>query len=936
MSRRLVYLLALTTAALLVSAAPALAAFGIKDLDVTFENQGGSTANLAGSHPFAMTTTLAFNTIPNEKLPSEFGSEVPDGAIKSLTALQVLGLVARPAAVSTCDSADFFAGGTPCPQSAQVGVAETTDSLPPEVDKEAIFSLAPPPGVLLRLGFKATASVPVILDVGLSEEAPYHAFVHLAEAPNVIPVFASTVKIWGVPASPAHDTERLGTGKVSGTTSPKPFLTLPRACTGPLATTFRIESWEGASDERTVLTHKDSEPGAPLGMGGCESLPFAPTITAQPTSRASSSPTGLDFSLDTTDLGIGNPAGRAASDIKKAVVTLPEGFTTNPAVAEGLAVCTTEQLGNEKLNSEAGEGCPEASKIGTVEAESPLLEEPVKGNVYIAEPYKNQFGTLLAFYFVLRNRNLGIMVRQAAKVEPNEITGQLVTTTEDMPQLPISHVRLHFREGERSPLATPPRCGKYEVGAVITPWSGGPPVHTNSAFEVISGAEGSACPSGGTPPFHPQLEAGTVNNAAGTYSPFNLRLTRTDSEQEFTHFSIKLPPGLTGKLAGVGTCSDAAIAAAANPNRTGAEEEANPSCPQSSQVGTLKVGAGVGPALTYAPGKIYMGGPYHGSPMSLVAIAIAKVGPFDLGTVVQRLALKVNPETAEIFADATGSDPIPHIIKGVLVHARDIRAYTDRPNFTLNPTSCARTQVASTVLGSGTIFSSESDDVPFTATTPFQAASCASLGFKPNLSLQLQGGTKRGKNPALKAIVTYPKGAYANIATAQVTLPHSEFLEQAHIRTVCTRVQFAAGAGNGAQCPAGAVYGKARAKTPLLEETLEGPVFLRSSSHKLPDLVVALHSPKVDVNLVGRIDSVKGGRIRNTFEAVPDQPVSEFVLELQGGQKGLLVNSTNICKHTNKALAHLVGQNGKVSDTEPVLKAKSCGGKKPKKGKKKK
>ena len=584
-------------------------------------------------------------------------------------------------------------------------------------------------------------------------------------------------------------------------------------------------------------------------------------------------------------------------------------------------VCSEAQLAQEKLNSEPGEGCPEAAKIGTVEAESPLVDEPVKGSVFIAAPYDNEFGTLLAFYFVLRNRNLGIIVRQGAKVEPNPITGQLTTTTEGMPQLPISHVRLHFREGARSPLATPPGCGTYDVDAVITPWSGGPPAHTTSSFQIVSGPEGGGCPSGGTPPFHPRLEAGTRNNPAGTYSPFDLRLTRSDSEQEFTHFSIKLPPGLTGKLAGVGTCSDADIARAGDPGRSGAEEEANPSCPSSSQVGSLKVGAGVGPALTYAPGRIYLAGPYHGSPMSLVAIAIAKVGPFDLGTVIQRLALKVNPETAEVFADATGSDPIPHIIKGVLVHARDIRTFTDRPEFTLNPTSCKRTSIASTVLGSGTVFGSESDDQPFTATTPFQAASCASLGFKPDLKLSLKGGTKRGKNPALKAVLTYPKGGgYANVASAQVTLPHSEFLDQSHIRTVCTRVQFNAGAGNGSACPPGSVYGKARAITPLLDEELRGPVFLRSSSHKLPDLVVALHSPKVDLNLIGRIDSIKGGRIRNTFESAPDAPVSKFVLEMQGGKKGLLVNSTNICKHKNRAIAALTGQNGKRHEFKPVLK----------------
>ncbi len=933
MSRRPGLLLALATAALLVTASPAMAAFGIKGLDVTFENKDGSTANLAGSHPYAMKTTITFNTRPDKELEKVLeipNFESPDGDLKALTGLQALGLAARPTAVATCDTATFFSSGAPCPQASQVGISDTLDGIPPTPDPEPLYSLTPPPGTLLRLGFKATGAVPVIIDVGLSEEAPYHAFVRLVDTPNVVPVYGSTVTVWGVPASTDHNGERFGTGSVSSNNA-EPFLTLPRACTGPLATTFKLASWEGAFDERTVFTHDDSEPPAPLGMSGCEGLPFAPTISAVPTSKAANSPTGLDFGIDLADEGIRSAAGRAASDIKKAVVTLPEGFTTNPAIAEGLAVCTQAQLANEKLATEPGEGCPEAAKIGTVEAESPLIDEPVKGNVYIAEPYKNEFGTLLAFYFVLRNRNLGVLVRQAAKVEPNPITGRLVTTTEDMPQLPISHVRLRFREGARSPLATPPGCGKYNVDAVITPWSGAPPVSTSSAFQIVSGPDNGPCPSGGTPPFHPNLQAGTQNNAAGTYSPFDLRLTRTDSEQEFTHFSIKLPPGLTGKLAGVATCSDAAIAAAGNPSRTGAQEEASPSCPASSQVGRLLVGAGVGPALTYAPGKIYMAGPYHGARLSLVAIAIAKVGPFDLGTVVQRLAVKVNPETAEIFADATGSDPIPHIIKGILVHARDIRTYTDRPDFTLNPTSCKRTSIASTVLGSGTIFGSEADDQPFTATTPFQAASCASLGFKPNLILQLKGGTKRNQNPALKATLTYPKGAYANIATAQVTLPHSEFLDQSHIRTVCTRVQFAAGAGNGAQCPAGAVYGKARAITPLLDEALEGPVFLRSSSHKLPDLVVALHSPKVDFNLVGRIDSIKGGRIRNTFESTPDAPVSKFVLEMQGGKKGLLVNSTNLCRRQNKAIAHLVGQNGKVHDFEPVVQAQCKGAKKGKK-----
>jgi hypothetical protein len=340
----------------------------------------------------------------------------------------------------------------------------------------------------------------------------------------------------------------------------------------------------------------------------------------------------------------------------------------------------------------------------------------------------------------------------------------------------------------------------------------------------------------------------------------------------------------------------------------------------------------VGPSLAYAPGKVYLAGPYNGSALSIAAITAAKVGPFDLGTVVVREALKINPETAEVFIDATGSDPIPHIIKGIPVHVRDIRVYVDKPDFVLNPTSCAKTSTASTVLGSGHDFGSEADDQPVTVTSPFQAADCASLGFSPKLDLSLKGSTKRGGTPAFKAVLTARKGD-ANIGRAQVTLPHSEFLEQSHIKTICTRVQFNQGAVPGEKCPAASIYGYAKAITLLLDEPIQGPVFLRSSSHNLPDLVAALHSGKIDVNLVGRIDSVKGGRIRNTFESVPDAPVTKFTLTMQGGKKGLLVNSTDLCKGTNKAIADFTGQNGKKHVFNPAL-VPDCGkGRKKGKGK---
>jgi hypothetical protein len=329
----------------------------------------------------------------------------------------------------------------------------------------------------------------------------------------------------------------------------------------------------------------------------------------------------------------------------------------------------------------------------------------------------------------------------------------------------------------------------------------------------------------------------------------------------------------------------------------------------------------VGPSLAYAPGKVYLAGPFRGAPISFVSITSGVVGPFDIGTVVVRLAIRVNPETGEVFLDSVGSDPIPHIIQGIPIHLRDIRAYTDRPDFTFNPTSCARKSTAATVLGSGLDFVSEADDNPFVSTSPFQAADCAALPFKPKLSLRLIGGTKRGAHPALKAFLRMNGFGEAGVAKARVTLPRSEFIENAHFDTICTRAQFKLQGGNGEACPAGSVYGWARAKSPILEDPVEGPIFLRSSEHQLPDIVASLRGQEINVHLVGHVDSVKG-QLRNTFETVPDAPVEWASFSFRGQKKGLFVNSTNLCKRVRRAKVEFTGQNGKLSNYGAPLKVK--------------
>jgi hypothetical protein len=922
----------------------ASAAFGFEQLGAAYTNADGSPATQAGSHPFGVTTTVVINS---HEIPSTtpFPAYAADESLKDLFVEQPPGLIGSAIAAPRCSLSDFAAdipntAQTQCPDQTAVGVAAVNLIGPYAYFNVPVYNLEPPPGVPVMIGF-STLKVRATVQLGLKPNGEYNVIAKSINFPQSLRVFGATLQLWGNPSDPAHDTVRghcVGDGFeafslfevnfASGSTGkcpvdPKPaFITLPRSCTGPLSTHFEMDSWPNPG------VFLESEVQAP-GLTGCDHLAFKPTVVGQPTTGQAEAPTGLDFNLEMHDEGLTAPEGLAQSDIKKVTVRLPEGMTVNPSIGEGLGVCTPAEYERETLEAEPGEGCPNASKIGTVELESQLIDESLKGSLFIAQQddpataqpgAENPFDSLLAMYIVLKNPTLGIIVKQAAKIEPDERTGRLTTVVDDIPQLPFSNFHLHFREGGRSPLSTPASCGTYAAEANLVPWSNPSKVVTaTSSFKVTSGTGGGACPSGGKPPFRPGLSAGTLNNAAGQYSPFVVRLTRNDGEQEFTNFSIKLPPGVVGKLAGIPFCSDAAIAAAKG--KSGAAELANPSCPAASGIGRTLVGAGVGSSLTYVPGKVYLAGPYNGSPLSIAAITAAKVGPFDVGTVVVREALRINPDTAEVFVDPTGSDPIPHIIDGIPVHARDIRVYVDLPNFVLNPTDCSRTSTASTLLGSGLDFASTADDEPVTVSTPFQAASCASLGFKPKMTLQLKGGVKRNQNPALKAVVT-PRPGDANIGGAVVALPHSEFLDNEHIQTICTRVQFNAGGGNGEQCPQRSIYGRARAVTPLLDEELSGPVFLRSSSHKLPDLVAALHSGKININLDGRIDSTSNGGIRTTFEDVPDAPVTKFTLEMFGGKKGLLINSTNLCERTNRADALFEGQNGKLRSFRPALKVK--------------
>jgi hypothetical protein len=917
-------------------ASPAGAAsLGLSEFHVTFTGPGDETVTQAGAHPFAITTSLKFNT--EETAEGTFPAESAKDLLVSLAS----GFAGDQGAVPRCSTLDFLVlrasirpggGGlrTPkCADGTAVGVAtlEIGEGVGVGSQEAPVYNLEPAPGEVARLGM-VVQSVPVTIDVRLSQKAPYRLVATASNISQALEVFGANLTIWGVPADPAHDDERgrcfenlssFGIHCPAEGVTVKPFLTMPRSCTGPLETRFELDSWQHPG--LFVDGGTTSE-----GMTECADLEFAADTSTSSSAHSAETASGLGYAIDVEDEGLKEPEGRAHADVSTLQTVFPPGVTVNPSAANGLGACTRDQY---EAASISVTGCPEDAKVGSLEVATPLLEgSPIHGTVYVAQPddpatpeagAENPFDSLLALYLVVRDPERGIFIKLPAKVETDKKTGQLTTIVKDLPPFPLGHVEVQLREGPRAPLITPSACGRYTTTTTFFPSSGGQPLVDDSSITIDSGVGGGSCPSSPLP-FAPSFTAGSQGNVAGTFSPFLMHLTREDGQQALTRLSASLPQGVVPRLAGVAQCSDAEIAAARG--KTGRSELATPSCPSGSQIGTVTAGAGVGADLTFVAGKVYLSGPFEGNPLSAVAIVPAVAGPFDLGDVVTRTGLHINPETYVGELDISAAESLPYILKGVPVRLRDLRIDVDRPGFMKTPTNCEPKASEATVFGSYLDPLSSADDISVNRASPYQVGNCSSLTFRPKLTVTLKGKSGRVGHPALIARLDNSASG-ANIGGAVVALPHSEFLEQSHIRTICTRVQFAAH-----QCPPGSVYGSAEAETPLLEGPLSGPVYLRSSNHALPDLVVALRGPAstpVEVNLVGRIDSVHGG-IRTSFETAPDAPVTNFVLKMQGGKKGLLVNSRNIClkRKRNRADVTLKGQNGRVAHLRPILKVR-CG-----------
>ena len=911
----------------------------------------GQPVTQAGEHPYE--TTIAFS-LPLGKFNENAGEYRGGQQIKDVKVDLPAGMVVDPSATPVkCSEAQLEnPNGNACPLGSQVGTITvfTLGAGPEHVAPLvlALFNMRQSPGRPAELGFLARGLGGYNhIGGGIRTGSDYGISATSFDIYAGNPILGVRTTLWGDPSDPSHDGQRgnctAESAEVSaecaaaeGAVAPGSsgaLLRMPTACPGSLTLGAQALSWQEANEGVLVPRREAAAPaldseGDPVTLSGCNRLPFSPALSTKPTTDVGDSPTGLDVDVHFPQQGLEEDEALAEADLQKAVVTLPRGLRINPSSANGLGACTEEQIGyigkeaalnTDRYTPDPAE-CPDASKIGTVEVDTPLLKEtneageptsehPVPGSVYVARPIDNPFGSLLAIYIAVDDPKTGIVIKLAGEVQADPTTGQLTTTVES-PQQPFSDFHLDFFQGAAAALRSPSVCGRYQTTSDFTPWSSpeGADASPSDSFEITRSPLGANCPtSEAALPSSPGFEAGTVTPKAGAFSPFVLHLARPDGTQEIDRIETTLPEGLLAKLAGVTECSDAAIGQAESRNKIGegALEIAHSSCPASSEVGIVHVGAGAGPAPFYVSGHAYLAGPYKGAPLSLEIITPAVAGPYDLGTVAVRTALQVDPLTTQVHAV---SDPIPHILQGIPLDVRSISLELGRNQFTLNPTSCAQKAIfgsTGSVLG---------DSVSLQA--PFQVGECKGLAFAPKLSITLKGSTKHAGHPALKAVVTYPNGGgYANIARVQVNLPHSEFIDQGNLNKTCTRPVLLEG-----KCPGSTIYGTAKAWSPLLAAPLEGPVYLVGGfGYKLPALVAELNG-QIRVLLVGKVDSGKNHGIRTTFETVPDAPVERFELKMKGGPKySLLENSEPLCAAPQRAAANFTAQNGLVDKfSQPI------------------
>ena len=855
------------------------------------------TTTQAGGHPNLETLIWVGNRYTQHIPPPSCDCQDPRDVLVEMPP----GVIGDPHATPKCTVEDFAVEH--CPPETQIGAATISINAEPPGTSGfgviGIYNLEPHPGEAGLIAFNfPLLHFPVFQGINSRTESDYGLDVATEYITHLLPFTFLEERLWGVPASHANDFERLPVGWDSFLEGPapptpsnapeKPFISNPTTCNqGNLLAHLTVTSYDKG------VTQADS---AFPSTTGCDQLSFNPSLYAQPTGTVTDTPSGLDVDLQVPQQS--SPNVPSPSEIRASTVSLPAGFTINPSAADGKTSCSDREA---SIGTRLEAHCPENSKVGTVSVNSSALPGPIPGYIYLGTPLP---GDRYRLILTAEGYNVNVKLAGSALADPQ--TGRVTVSFQDLPQTPFSDFNMHFFGSERGLLATPTHCGTYGVNSTFTPWDDLLPEQSSTQFfSLNAGPGGTPCPPS-VRPFAPTLHAGVADKTGGKHSSFSVTLNRNDGDQNLTGLDVTTPLGLSATLAGVTYCPEATLSAIAA-SESGVLEQAGPACPASSQIGTSSTAAGAGNHPVSLPGGVYLAGPYKGAPLSLAVVTPAVSGPYDLGNVVVRAAINVNPTNAQLTAV---SDPLPQIVGGIPLRLREILVQLNRPDFVLNPTNCGHLSVSARVFGDQ---GGEADP-----SVPFQVANCTDLPFGPKIDLQLRGGTKRTQNPGLTATVTARPGE-SNISKTVVTMPPALILDNSHIDTVCTKVQFAA-----ENCPAGSLMGTAKAETPLLAKPLEGKVYLATGyGHKLPDVLVALKG-QVDVNLDGVV-STKNRGLQTSFKTVPDVPVTRFTLNLLGGRKGLLLTSANnLCSQVRRATVNMTGQNNLRANSRPMLHL-SCG-----------
>lgn len=954
---------------------------------LTHENWGfvnePASFTQAGGHPHgqgdgadALTAAIEFESELIKEKNGEL-EPVPTRDPRDVTVDLPRGLLGNPTATERCPLKQALHGES-CPADTQVGLAVIYDAHG-EGLVGPIVNVIPEAGQSAEFAIETNSNISFVLTAHVVRTQDGYGLTVVTNSIPMNEIYRVETSFWGVPAAAIHDPERgllcgrlaIGSSSVWGceVNSKKtggeksgqaevPFLTMPADCAaGPETAVAKADSWE----EPGVYT---SQTSALPGSTGCNLLQFDPGIGVEPDTQLADAPVGLGVNLTVPQFE--QPQRLATPELRKAVVTLPLGVSVSPGIVDGIQACNATRAEGEAIEIPTGlnakgellnpgelgpEGeelglngepqlapghCPDASIVGTAEAITPLLAEPIKGHVYLAKPgcggrghspcteQDALDGNLYKLYLELGGTgplaSTGVHIKVRLKTEANPATGQLTTVAEENPQLPFSELKINLNGGPRAPLANPAVCGSATTTADFTPWAapgtikeeGGPnngvfmpglPDATPASFFDV---QGCANPPGLAPGF----VAGTVTPNAGKFSAFTMNLSRQDREQYVKGIQLHTPPGLLAMLSSVPLCPEAQA------NDPGAYGEC-----AASKIGTTRVASGAGSHPFEIEGNVYLTGPHDGAPFGLSIVTHAVAGPFNLGLVVVRARIDIDPHdsTATITTDETGPYAIPQIIFGVPLRLQRITANVDRSGFMFNPTNCKAQQITAMVSGS--------QEAVAKVASPFAAGACRSLAFKPTFTVSTNGHTSRANGASLDTKLSYPKGALGNdtnIAKVKVSLPKQLPSRLTTLQKACPARTFDA---NPASCPSASVVGIARASTPLLPVGVMGPVyFVSHGGEAFPNLIVVLQGDGVRVDLTGDTFISKAGITSSTFKTVPDVPVNTFELYLPQGRFSALAANGNLCKAQSKLKmpTEFVAQNGAVIKQSTKIAVSGC------------